>query len=192
VISQSEDRRNEILNAALKLFVEYGFHGTPTSKIAQQAGVANGTLFHYFKTKDDLIVSLYTKLKTDLAAYNAMGQLPANADIKQINRHAYINALAWALKNPEGFKFIQQFTASPFLLLIAPEEVEKQSGPALKLIEAGIQSGVLKPAPVALLYAMITNHLYSVNEYLIKAGLPEAEENELVEQSFEMVWRMVT
>jgi AcrR family transcriptional regulator len=41
------DKQQEILSAALQLFVANGFHGTATSKIAKEAGVANGTLFHY-------------------------------------------------------------------------------------------------------------------------------------------------
>jgi AcrR family transcriptional regulator len=38
------DKKEEILKTALKLFVEFGFHATPTSKIAKEAGIANGTL----------------------------------------------------------------------------------------------------------------------------------------------------
>ena len=71
MISQSkiQDKRKEILSAALKLFVEYGFHGTPTSKIAAEAGVANGTLFHYYKTKEDLVIVLYNDIKDELNRY---------------------------------------------------------------------------------------------------------------------------
>ena len=57
------DKREQILLAALKLFTEFGFHGTPTSKIAVEAGVSNGTLFHYFKTKEALILALYDYVK---------------------------------------------------------------------------------------------------------------------------------
>ena len=51
-----------IIATALKLFVENGFHGTATSKIAQESGVANGTLFNYFATKEILIVVFTTVL----------------------------------------------------------------------------------------------------------------------------------
>ena len=61
------DKRQQILDAALKLFVEYGFHGTPTSLIAKEAGVANGTLFHYFSTKDELVVALYSSIKSRMS-----------------------------------------------------------------------------------------------------------------------------
>jgi AcrR family transcriptional regulator len=60
------DKREQILASALRLFVEFGFHGTPTSKIAKEAGVSNGTLFHYFATKEDLIKELYISIKNEL------------------------------------------------------------------------------------------------------------------------------
>ena len=63
------DKKEEILKTALKLFVEFGFHATPTSKIAKEAGVANGTLFHYYKTKDELILALYAHTKSHLTEY---------------------------------------------------------------------------------------------------------------------------
>ena len=57
------EKVDKILEAALQLFTSKGFHGTPTSEIAKTAGVANGTLFHYFKTKEELINNLYLHVK---------------------------------------------------------------------------------------------------------------------------------
>ena len=56
-------KRKKIIEISLKLFVERGFHGTPTSLIAKEAGIANGTLFNYFKTKDILINEVYKEIK---------------------------------------------------------------------------------------------------------------------------------
>jgi AcrR family transcriptional regulator len=48
-------RREHILETALKLFARHGFDGTSTKQIAQAAGIAEGLIFHYFPTKDDLL-----------------------------------------------------------------------------------------------------------------------------------------
>jgi len=48
---QVKDKRTAIIEAALKLFTERGFHGTSTAQISKEAGVATGTLFNYFPTK---------------------------------------------------------------------------------------------------------------------------------------------
>ena len=60
------DKKQLILGTALKLFVENGFHGTATSKIAAEASVANGTLFNYFRTKEELILSLYHSVVNEM------------------------------------------------------------------------------------------------------------------------------
>ena len=51
--------RRAILAAALALFVSKGFHATTTRQIARKAGIAEGTLFNYFETKDDLALCFF-------------------------------------------------------------------------------------------------------------------------------------
>jgi AcrR family transcriptional regulator len=65
---QLTDKRKAIIVVSLALFSERGFHGTPTSWIAQDARVATGTFFHYFKTKEELIESLYLDIKKEAGA----------------------------------------------------------------------------------------------------------------------------
>lgn len=50
--------KKAVLLSALTLFAEFGFNGTSTAKIAQTAGVSQGTIFKYFKTKQDLLISI--------------------------------------------------------------------------------------------------------------------------------------
>ena len=49
------DKRTDILQSALELIAERGFHGAPISEIAQKANVAAGTIYRYFENKDLLI-----------------------------------------------------------------------------------------------------------------------------------------
>ena len=61
-----EQTKEKILAAALELFQEYGLDGTTTKKISQKAGIAEGTLFNYFKTKEDLALYFFQKETLDL------------------------------------------------------------------------------------------------------------------------------
>ncbi len=54
-----EDKRQAILDAALSLFADQGFHGTSVPQIAQKAGVAAGTLYRYFDGKEAMVNVLY-------------------------------------------------------------------------------------------------------------------------------------
>jgi TetR/AcrR family fatty acid metabolism transcriptional regulator len=53
------DKRERILRAAVKVFARSGFHATRVSEVAKAAGVADGTIYLYFKSKEELLVSLF-------------------------------------------------------------------------------------------------------------------------------------
>ena len=57
--SKKEKKYDIILEAALKVIAENGFHGSQVSKIAKEAGVADGTIYLYFKNKEDILISLF-------------------------------------------------------------------------------------------------------------------------------------
>jgi TetR/AcrR family fatty acid metabolism transcriptional regulator len=56
---QRGERRAAILDAAIETFAQRGFHHARVSDVARQAGVADGTIYLYFKSKDDLLISLF-------------------------------------------------------------------------------------------------------------------------------------
>jgi len=55
---EAEERRNEILDAADELFGQQGFDGTSTNDILQKVGIARGTLYYHFKSKEDIMDAL--------------------------------------------------------------------------------------------------------------------------------------
>jgi TetR/AcrR family fatty acid metabolism transcriptional regulator len=54
-----EGKRERILRAAIKVFARKGFYSTRVSEIAKAAGVADGTIYLYFKNKDDVLISIF-------------------------------------------------------------------------------------------------------------------------------------
>ncbi|MFZ0613020.1 MAG: TetR/AcrR family transcriptional regulator, partial [Desulfobacterales bacterium] len=57
------DKYHRILEAAIRVFACYGYHQSTVAKIAREAGVADGTIYLYFKNKDDILVQFF-KFKT--------------------------------------------------------------------------------------------------------------------------------
>lgn len=57
--SSAPDKRDRILKAAVKVFAKNGFYATRVSEIAKAAGVADGTIYLYFKNKDDVLISIF-------------------------------------------------------------------------------------------------------------------------------------
>src|SRR5499427_4419190 len=63
------DKRERILRAAVKVFAKKGFYATRVSEVAKAAGVADGTIYLYFRSKDELLVSLFEDRVERLLAY---------------------------------------------------------------------------------------------------------------------------
>ncbi|WNR42214.1 TetR/AcrR family transcriptional regulator [Paenibacillus roseipurpureus] len=57
--SKKPDKYYAILEGAMKVFAENGFHKSQVSRIAKEAGVADGTIYLYFKKKEDILTSLF-------------------------------------------------------------------------------------------------------------------------------------
>ncbi|HWY49803.1 MAG TPA: TetR/AcrR family transcriptional regulator [Bryobacteraceae bacterium] len=111
---KSEDKRNAILDAATRLFAERGLTAAPTSEISKQAGVAEGTLFTYFKTKDDLINALYREIKLELADA-MMSDFPRKKNVGTRLRHVWDRHVNWSIANPNQRKVLAQLTVSEVL-----------------------------------------------------------------------------
>lgn len=57
--SRKKEKYGQILDAAQKVIAEHGFHGSQVSRIAKEAGVADGTIYLYFKNKEDILIQLF-------------------------------------------------------------------------------------------------------------------------------------
>lgn len=185
------DKEKEILAAALKLFVEFGFHGTPTSKIAHEAGVANGTLFHYFKTKDDLIVALYNSIKEKMNCH-LLAKVNDDVTLEMRMKAIYAESLEWALIHRDEFYFIQQFNFSPHVLKVSEEDKEKQTRLTACLLNEGMNGNLFKSLPVDLIGTLLGSQVYGVHKYLVSNNLSESKQKEVIGETFTLLWEMIT
>jgi len=81
------DKRRQILDAAIRVFARQGFHSTRVSDIADEAGVAYGLVYHYFKSKDEVLNELFHErwslLLTAIDEADAGGE-PARAKLQAV------------------------------------------------------------------------------------------------------------
>jgi AcrR family transcriptional regulator len=183
------DKREKILTAALKLFVEYGFHGTPTSKIASEAGVSNGTLFHYFKTKEDLILALYDDAKSELNDYLHLA-VDSIKDIEEKAKTLIAQTTHWAMTNPQKFYYIQQIYFSPYAEQVPLEKTQKYMQLHVELIENGQKAGFLKALPMNFVVSIVSSHIFGIYQYL--QHNPNENAQNTIDKGIEMIWDMIT
>lgn len=184
------DKRSSVLETALRLFVEYGFHNTPTSKIAKEAGISSGTLFYFFPTKDDLVVALYLDIKTKLGC-QIIENIANEKSLKEIFKKYYEGTLNWAMHHKAEFKFLEQFNSSPYLKKIAEEEIQKNIKPLKELLQNGVNEGIIKPMDIEIIFTLISGHTFSINQYLLSNDLSEGKRNEVINETFDLIWSMI-
>lgn len=84
VVKEAEERRNEILDAADELFAQKGFDGTSTNDILEKVGIARGTLYHHFKSKEDIMDALIERYNVRLLG--AAQEIAADKSIPVVER----------------------------------------------------------------------------------------------------------
>jgi AcrR family transcriptional regulator len=186
---KSEDKRNAILDAAMRLFAERGLAAAPTSEISNWAGVAEGTLFTYFRTKDDLINSLYREIKLELADA-MMSDFPRKKNVRTRLRHVWDRYVNWGIANPQQRKVLAQLTVSEML---TKESRVAGGAPFVefqKMIRDGIEQRVFRnDVPVEL----ISKSLTALVETTIDLTVSNPSQTKKYRDSgFQMYWSGVT
>ena len=102
-------KREKILETAMNLFVENGIKGTSTASIAKASGVATGTLFHHFKTKEELVMQLYTLIFDSLITYHKKYFKDDESAYERLRQLWYLN-LQWGMEHKEYANFLERYT----------------------------------------------------------------------------------
>lgn len=184
---QVKDKRTAIMEAALKLFTERGFHGTSTAQISKDAGVATGTLFNYFPTKEDLINSLYFEVKGELSRSMGKG-IETESTFQYKLRKLWSNLITWGIKNQEEFLFVGQFCTSPYITKLTREEVIKEYIFLHNLVDEGIKKGEIRDLPAELTIAMFYQGSRAVVNLLLDSDLSQ-DEKKIIDDGFQIIWR---
>jgi AcrR family transcriptional regulator len=183
---QVNDKREAIMEAALKLFTERGFQGTSTAQISKEASIATGTLFNYFPTKEDLINSLYFEVKGRLS--RSMGKRIENENTFQDKLgKLWSNLINWGVENQKEFLFVGQFCSSPYITKFTREEVMKEYIFLHNFINEGIKSGEIKDYSPELIIAMFYQGSRAVVNLILDSNM-SSETDKFIEKGFQIIW----
>jgi AcrR family transcriptional regulator len=148
------DKKECILSAALELFAEKGFHGTAVPEIAQHAGVAAGTIYRYFESKEAMVNAVYQRHKQMLLA-TVLDDFPYEANARAQIHHFVTRVFAFARKHPLAFKFLELHHHAPYLDDKSREVEASVIAMANGFVEANERSKVLRKAPQGVLAAIV-------------------------------------
>jgi AcrR family transcriptional regulator len=180
---KSEDKRNAIMAAAIGVIVSQGL-SAPTATIAEEAGVANGTLFTYFQTKADLLNELYLELKAEMATA-ALEGLPATADLREQLFHVWSK---WMGGSVSKRRALAHLAVSDEITPATRAAAHKAMAGVAELLEKVRAGGPLRNAPMSFAVA-IMNSLAETTMDFMAQDRPNAKKHCKV--GFDALWRVI-
>jgi len=158
------DKRRDIMQAALELIAEQGFHRAPMVEIAEKAGVAAGTIYRYFENKDVLISELHRELEEKISATLREGYA-VERPLRERFLYLIRELLRYFITNPLHFRYMEQYFNSPYGISMHRDRLLGKSGNhdiLMDIFEQGIEQQILKEFPKAVLFSLALGPLISL------------------------------
>jgi TetR/AcrR family fatty acid metabolism transcriptional regulator len=153
---KDENKHQKILHAAIKVFSEKGFYNSRVSEIAKEANVADGTIYLYFKNKDDILISLFEE-EFGKIVQNMRAALDKEKDALQKIKRFAITHLSIVSKQQElgevmgvevrqSSKFMKEYINKPFIEYLNIIRSVVTEGQEKGLIRKDLTPGIMKRA----------------------------------------------
>jgi AcrR family transcriptional regulator len=183
--AKSPEKWHAILRAAVHEIAQAGL-GASTARIAKNANLAEGTLFTYFATKDDLLNELYAELKREVY-HRINANFPHSAELRQRALHVWTEYLHWAIERPDDRKVSLQLNISDIVTDATRKRVGSQSGAVATTMSEVATRGAFKDLPQGFASAAMMAMQDAVMDTVARKPRQKAI---LIEKGFEAFWRM--
>ncbi len=184
---KSEEKRNTLLSVAAQVFAKNGLSAS-TASITSAAGMAEGTLFVYFKGKDELINALYAEIKNDLAETMLSGH-PQNGSVQEKLYHVWSNYVDWGAKNPDRLAALHKIKVWEGLKAEVRETTAERFCELHTLTESAIANGAVSELPYEFILAVFSAQAETTMQFIKR----EPDKSDFYkENGFKMFWNGIT
>lgn len=180
------EKKKAIFDSTLKLVKEYGFHGCPMSLVAKNASVAAGTIYHYFDSKDQLIVELY-----NYTIDKVINAATAGDDTSQPYQERFFNfwknLYGFYTQNPDVLRFFEQYVNSPYYMQTNEEGFRGRFHELIyNFFKEGINQGVLRDVNPEILSVLAHGSIVTTAKVCVRGN--SALESAEFEQIAQIIW----
>lgn len=176
------DKKRAIFESMLDLIKEHGFHGAPMSLVAKNAGVAAGTIYHYFESKDQLICELYDYNKSKLVAI-VNAAIDEKTSYKEKFYTIWTNLYEFYLQNSNVLIFFEQYINSPYNTNKSPNYSQ---GELFDFFLEGIRNGQIKAVKPEILMILTLGSISSTAKLNMFGNVPLYKAD--LKQVVEILW----
>lgn len=187
-MNQVEDKRSAILDATLRLISKNGFHGTAMAKVATEAGVSAGIIYHYFESKDDLMDELYRTIKRKFGQA-IVESFDQNQPLKTQIRQILGLMIRYYIQRPLESAFLEQYTRSPYYSPQIEAEVSQYYWPVIECLKRAQQEMIVKDLPDAVISTLTFDVATSLAQKQAAGFLNLTDE--LIERIIDASWEAI-
>ncbi|MDY6800885.1 MAG: TetR/AcrR family transcriptional regulator [Bacteroidota bacterium] len=181
-------KRQQIIETTIQLVAEMGLYATSMGLIIKESNVAAGTIYHYFKNKEDLIKTVYSELKEEMGKafiQNIDNALPYKEKFFLI----WKNLFYYFKDNSQKFQFIEHYASSPLEKNEVKEINQRHYQPAIDFIRKGIEMGYLRKLPESFIIQLTFAHVSVVVRMILfdEAYISETTLEQLVQSCWDSI-----
>ncbi|GAF03458.1 TetR/AcrR family transcriptional regulator [Saccharicrinis fermentans] len=178
-------KKDVIINGATELFVAKGFSAS-TNELISRVGIAKGTLYHHFKSKDQLIVEIYKTLMFEIET-ECVSEMLEEEDPLAYTKDVFAKIVRWFIKNPSKFHYINSFEASPYSSIHALSLRETLNGPQKNIMQK-VNMGVMKNYSTELITFFDFAFTRSTANYFLSQPNPMGKFRQEFDEAFDLYW----
>ena len=174
---QFTDKIDSIFKSTLLLIKDHGFHGTPMSQIAKHADVAIGTIYHYFPSKDELILALFEYCKKELYSY-IFSQIHMEMPYKDQFYTVFKSFCLFHIEQRHISCFLEQFYNSPYNEIIRHQQTEESpyaQNALMKFIQRGMEENQIKKLDDKVICSVYIGSAVSYAKTIVYGKVPYTE-----------------
>lgn len=142
-MNSSLSKRDKIMEAALELFADRGFHGTNVPAISKLANVGTGTIYRYFKNKEALVNAVYQIYSRQLID-TILSEFPTSSSTYDQYSHIIKRCICFAKENKKAFIFIETHNHADYLDESSKQIINELEGFLCTFINQGVKKSQLR------------------------------------------------
>jgi TetR/AcrR family fatty acid metabolism transcriptional regulator len=172
------DKRGAILRAAIRVFAHHGYFNSKVADIAREAGVADGTVYLYFKSKEEILHSVFNRTVEEAIA-EGRKQLDQISDAREkLRRIAHLHlqrlsadrdlAVVFQVELRGSTKFMEEFSAAGFAEYLSLIRTTLEEGQKAGVFRADLNAKIVAKILFGALDEMATNWILSKRRYKLE------------------------
>ncbi|QIH33822.1 TetR/AcrR family transcriptional regulator [Sphingobacterium sp. DR205] len=184
------EKKTKIVETALRLFSEQGLQQTSMAQLSKESGVAVGTMYLHFKSKDELVEGLFLHIQESFGKAIDLSDAEMKASYKDrffiLGRkvhHYYVN-------NPTHFFVVNTLNYSPYISKEITELGRTHYQQSVDIMAEGLENGSFKPINIILLIRFIYNAVIALVQVQLKDNIEVTEH--MIDQNIERIWKAIS